>query len=322
MLAGYITASKTSLAQIIIQNDRPRLVKQEEYDNALFSGFDSILSLYKRKNKHASNVACFGVAGPVLANKVTATNIPWVIDGAQIQETYGITKVRICNDIVATGKGLFELSENKFFTINKGKKLDHAHFALLAPGTGLGQGLVIFDGEKYIPYASEGGHAGFTPGNQLEIELWEHLYSNFGFVEAEDVISLKGLTRIYEFLLFRNRAIKADWFKKAADKPAKIIEEALAGSDEIAVKTLDLFVDCLAAEASNLALKGMTLGGVYLAGVITPQIITALEQGRFIDRFTDKGKMANLLTNIPVNVIIEDNTALIGAGSIAYELSK
>ena len=120
MLAGYITASKTSLAQIVIQNNRPRLVKQEEYDNALFSGFDSILSLYKRKNKHTSTVACFGVAGPVIANKVTATNIPWVIDGALIQDQYDISKVRICNDIVATGKGLFELSEDKFFTINKG----------------------------------------------------------------------------------------------------------------------------------------------------------------------------------------------------------
>ena len=322
MLTGYITASKTSLARIVMQDNSPRLVKYEEYDNSQFSGFDSILALYLRKNKGESNYACFGVAGPVIRNKVTATNIPWKIDGSYLEESFEIKTVKVCNDIVATAKGLFELSEDKFFTINKGVAVKESHFGLIAAGYGLGEGLIVYDGKKYHPYASEGGHTGFTPGSQLETELWEHLYSNIGFVEAEDVVSLKGLERIYEFLLFRNRAIKPDWFKKAADKPAKIIEFALSGKDEIAVKGLDLFVDCLATETANLALKGMTLAGIYLGGLIAPQIITALEQGRFMDRFIQRGKMAKILTKIPVNVIIDDKTALIGAGTIAYELSK
>ena len=111
--------------------------------------------------------------------------------------------------------------------------------------------MIFYDGKKYHPYASEGGHAGFTPGNQLEVDLWEHLYSNLGFIEVEDVLSLKGLERIYEFMLSSNRATKADWFKKAKDKASKIIEYGLSGQDEIAVKSLDLFVDCLDANTNG-----------------------------------------------------------------------
>lgn len=322
MLAGYITASKTSLARIIVEDNHPRLIKMVDYDNSEFSGFESILSLYQRKNKGEDSVACLGVAGPVIDNQVTATNIPWKIDGSYISEHFNLSTVKVCNDIVATAKGLFELSEDKFFTLNKGNKTENSNIGLIAPGYGLGEGLLFYDGNKYHPYASEGGHTGFIPTNQLETELWEHLYSLLGFVEAEDVISLKGLARIYEFLLFHNRTIKPDWFKKTKDKPVEILEYALSGKDETAVEALDMFVDSLATESANLALKGMTLGGIFLGGLIVPQIITALEQGRFMDRFVQRGKMASILARIPVNVIIEDKTALIGAGTIAYELSK
>lgn len=322
MLAGYITANSTSLARVKNVKNRPVLSQFAEYDNSHFSGFDSILSLYLRKHKGENRVACLGVAGPVIENKVIATNIPWEIDGAKIQETYDFSIVKICNDLVTTSKGLFEISDDNLFTINKGKEIQGGNFGLLAAGYGLGEGLLFYDGKKYHPYASEGGHAGFTPGNQLEVDLWEHLYSNLGFVETEDVLSLRGLERMYEFMLSVNRATKADWFKKAKDKASKIIEFGLSGQDEIAVKSLDLFVDCLAAEASNLALKGMTLSGIYLGGIIVPQIITALERGMFMERFVHKGKMEPLLANIPIKVIIDERIALKGAGSIAYELSK
>ncbi|HDL00828.1 MAG TPA: hypothetical protein ENH23_01165 [candidate division Zixibacteria bacterium] len=322
MLAGYITASRTSLARIKNVNNKPVISQFFEYENSQFSGFDSILSLYLRKHKGENRVACFGVAGPVIQNTVVATNIPWRIDGAVIKEKYKFSQVKICNDIVTTAKGLFELPDDKLFTINKGVGIQGGNLGLLAAGYGLGEGLLFYDGKRYHPYASEGGHAGFTPGSQLEVELWEHLYSNLGFVETEDVLSLNGLERIYEFMLSVNRATKADWFKKANDKASKIIELGLSGQDEIAVKSLDLFVDCLASEAANLALKGMTLSGIYLGGIIVPQIITALEQGMFMERFVHKGKMEPLLAKIPIKVIIDEKIALKGAGTIAYELSK
>ena len=320
MIAGYITASKTILAKVEESTKTPKLFNLAEYDNSEFSGFESVISLYYRKYKPAKTIACFGIAGPVIDNKVSATNLPWKFDAAELKEKLNIPTVKICNDIYATAKGLFELNEDKFFVLNKGEKKKDGHIGIIAAGHGLGQGLVYHDNGKYYPYESEGGHTGFTPGNQLEIELWEHLYSNFGFVEAEDVVSLRGLERMYEFMIFRKRETKPDWLKKAKDKPAKIIEHALSGKDEIAVLTLDLFVDCLANETANLALKGLTLGGIYLCGIIAPQIITVLEHERFMDRFVQRGKMASLLEQIPVSVIIEEKTALIGAGKIAYEM--
>ncbi len=322
MLAGYITANRTSLARIKNVNGEPIISQFTEFDNSLFKGFDSILSLYLRQNKGTNSVACFGIAGPVIENTVVATNIPWKIDGAMIQEKYKFSQVKICNDLVTTAKGLFELSDDKLFTLNEGREIAGSNYGLLAAGFGLGEGLIFYDGKRYHPYASEGGHAGFTPGNQLEVDLWEHLYSNLGFIEVEDVLSLKGLIRIYEFMLSSNRATKADWFKKAKDKASKIIEYGLSGQDEIAVKSLDLFVDCLASETANLALKGMTLSGIYLGGIIAPQIITALEQGKFMERFLLSSKMEPLLAKIPVKVIIDEKIALKGAGTIAYELSK
>ena len=319
MLAGYITAHTTLLARVLSINSEPVFTKLAEYDNSQFSGFDSILSLYLRQNKGDSKVACFGVAGPVIENCVKATNIPWEIDGTNLQEQYKFSKVKICNDLEATAKGLFYIKEENLFTINSGKEVKASNYGLLAAGHGLGEGLLFYDGKNHHPYASEGGHAGFTPGSQLEVELWEHFYSNLGFVETEDILSLSGLEKIYEFMLSTNRATKPDWFKKAVDKPAKIIEHSLSGNDEIAVKTLELFIDCLASEAANLALKGMTLSGIYLGGLIVPQIITAMEQGRFMERFVHKGKMEFLLSKSPVKVIMDEKIALNGAGTIAYE---
>ncbi len=322
MLAGYISAHTTLLARVLSINSEPVFTKLVEYENSQFSGFDSILSLYMRQNKVDTKVACFGVAGPVINNKVMATNIPWKIDGSKLQEQYEFSKVKLCNDLEATAKGLFYLTEENLFTINKGKEVKGSNYGLLAAGCGLGEGLLFYDGKKYHPYASEGGHSGFTPGNQLEADLWEHFYSNLGFVETEDILSLSGLERIYEFMLSNNRVTKPDWFKKTKDKPTKIVEFGLSGHDEVAVKTLELFIDCLASEAANLALKGMTLSGMYLGGLIVPQIIMAMEDGRFMERFVHKGKMETLLSKIPVKVIMDDKIALKGAGTIAYELSK
>lgn len=322
MIAGYVTANITHLGGVIKQDDRPQIVNYESFANDDYSGFDSILSLYLRKNKRDRETACFGVAGPVIKNVVTTTNLPWVINGEDIKAKYEFDKVTIVNDIVASAKGMFFLKEENFFTINKGVKVENGNFGLISPGAGLGEGLVFYDGEKYCPYASEGGHVGFSPGSQLEIELWEFLYSLKGYVEAEDIISLRGLINIYEFTLMHNRATKADWFKKANDKQSDIIEMALSGKDEIAVKSLDLFVDCFAHEAANLALKGTTLSGIYLGGLIVPKIIPLLDKGRFMEKFVHKGKMENFLANTPVYVIIDDRTALLGAGSIAVGIEK
>lgn len=321
MIGGYITAMTTDLARVVVHEGKPRLINHRQFINKDFSDFDSILSLYLRKTKGERNVACFGVAGPVINNKVTATNIPWKISGNEIAKNYPFQRVTIINDLVATAYGLFLLDDDKIFEINKGKKIKNGNMGLVAAGMGLGEALLFWDGSKYCPYASEGGHVDFSPGSQLETELWEYLYSNQSYVEAEDVVSLPGLDKIYHFMLAANRATKADWYKKADIKAVKIIEKALSGKDEIAVKTLDMFIDCYASEAANLALKGMTLGGIYLGGGIGPRIMTALDKGRFMERFVKKGKMGSLLSNVPVGLIIDDKTALLGAASVAAEMA-
>ncbi len=320
MLAGYITATTVDLAIARRAKGKLQLFSRASYVNTDFSDLDGILKHYLKNHKLHLKGGCLGVAGPVIDNEVTTTNIPWKISGKAIAEKFSFDSIRLVNDLVATAQGLFELPPDKFFTINKGTRKTNGNIGLLAAGTGLGQALVYHNGDKGRHYASEGGHADFAPGNQLETELWQYLYSEKGNVEVEDVVSLRGLVSIYDFLIDTQAGKAADWYKKAGDKPGKIIEMALAGKDETAVHTLDIFIDCYASEAANLALKGMTLGGIYLGGLIAPQIMTMLDKGRFMERFAKKGKMTRLLAKMPVSLIIESKTALIGAAGLALEM--
>lgn len=319
MLAGYITATTTDFARVVLHQNKIKLLQHESFANSEFSDFDSVLSLYLRKTKTRVSCACFGVAGPVISDKVTTTNLPWQLAAKDIKSTYDFGKVILVNDLVATAQGLFQLDDDKFITINKGRRIKNGNIGLIAPGTGLGVALLFNDGNQFHPYASEGGHRSFSPTSQLECDLWQYLYSSQGYVEEEDVISRAGIERLYEFLLVFERATRPDWMKKARDKPSRIIEKALSGEDDVAVKTLDLFADCLASAAADLAMTGMTLGGIYLGGLIAPQIMTQLTGGRFVDRFIKQGKMPTLLQRIPVQLIIDDRTALLGAGAIAME---
>jgi len=320
MIAGHITASQVNLARVKQHHGEAHLFDQMSFVNADFSDFNSILKLYFKRIDFAAKTACFGVAGPVINNSVTATNIPWRLDAAEISETFKLERVRLVNDLEATAEGLFLLKDVSFYTINEGLRRRQGNIGLVAAGTGLGEALISHDGRKYTPRASEGGHVDFAPGNQLEVGLWEYIYAHQGYVEVEDVVSLPGLETIYRFLVEHERAVLSDWFKKARDKPTAIIERALAGADEIAVNTLDMLVDCYAAEAGNLALNGMTIGGVCLGGLIARQIITILDKGRFMQRFVKKGKMVSLLSEIPVDVILDENTALLGAAATVLRL--
>jgi len=197
---------------------------------------------------------------------------------------------------------------------------ENGNIGLIAAGSGLGEALIYHTGDEINQYASEGGHADFAPGNQIEVELWEYLYSELGYVEAEDVISRRGLERIFNFLVDTHGGVRCDWFDQAKNRAMAVIEKALSGEDKTAVRTLDIFIDCYASEAANLALKGMTLGGIYIGGLLAPQIITAFDQGKFMRRFVKRGKMESLLARMPVGVIIEPKTALIGAAGMSTKL--
>ena len=322
ILAGYVTGESVHLTRVKRRHGELHLLQRQSFTNRDFSDLESILRLYLKSGQDQPLFACFGVAGPVIGGRVSATNIPWHISAAEITEQFSLKRVKLINDLVAAAHGLSELGPDKFYTINEGTRLLEGNIGLIAAGTGLGEAIIYTDGKTHFPYASEGGHAGFAPGNQLETELWEYLYSRAGEVEVENIVSLGGLEAISRFLADTQGSEPIPQPEDGNGHAHRILELALSGENETAVKTLDIFIDCYASEAANLALKGMTLGGIYLGGLVAPQIMTALDKGRFMERFVKGGKMESLLTRIPVRLIIEDKTALLGAAAVALRLGE
>ena len=322
MLAGYITAATVDLARVRQHKGQIQLYDRMSVATGDFSDFESVMGLYSNRMKSQAKEAVLGVAGPVIGNEVRTTNIPWHVKATDIAREFGFEHVRLVNDLVATAHGLFFLGEDRYYTLNEGRPDRAGNIGLVAAGDGLGQALIYYDGARYRPYDSEGGHAGFSPTNQEQVELWEYLYAGKEYVEIEDVLSLSGIESLYRFIAERDRKTIADWFKKADSKADAVIEMALAGKDSTAVKAMDLFIDCYAAEVANLALKGMTLGGMHLAGLIAPRIITLLDQGRFVKNFAKKGKMQGLLATIPVKVVLDAKAALIGAAALAISHNR
>ena len=320
ILAGYISGATVELAKVREKDGQIRLSGQGSFVSRDFSDFESILNLYLKQHKGEISHVCLGVAGPVIVNEVRTTNLPWHLNSEDIERRFSFQRVQLLNDIVAFAYGLTGLPRDRFYMLNGQGPLSGGNMGVIAAGAGLGEALVYAAGGRHHPYASEGGHAGFSPSTQLETELWQYIYGEDGFVEVEDVLSLAGLERIYNFVIDSEGSTVASWFEKAADKPSAIVEKALSGKDKKASQTLDIFIDCLASEAANLALKGMTLGGVYFGGLIVPRIITLLDEGRFMNRFVRPGKMESILARMPVGVVIEERTALLGAASVALRM--
>ena len=321
LLAGYISGSSVDLVRVIEQKGSGvRLVGRQTYACNDFSNFDSILKLYMRKSRAEFSVACFGVAGPVINEAVETTNLPWRITAADLKKDFGFHKVKLVNDLVATAHGLTYLQPRHFFTLNEGDSQATGNLGLISAGTGLGEALLYADRGKFTPVASEAGHGDFAPGNQLEVELYQYLCSELGRVEIEDVVSLRGLEHIFDFLVDTQGGKRSAWVEKADDIPRAIIEKALAGRDRTASLALDTFIDCYASEAADVTLNGMTLGGLYIGGIIAPRIVTAMDHGRFMNRFVKKGKMESILASTPVRVIIYEQTSLRGAAAIGMTL--
>jgi len=316
MLAGYITAATVDLAFARRTGKELTLIKRASYKNSDFPNLEAILTHYMNRQGRETKTICLGVAGPVIENKVVTTNIPWTISGDELAEKLACKQVRLANDLVTTAQGLSEIPPDRFVTINEGTRSETGNIGLIAAGIGLGEAIIYRNEQGQVNCDSEGGHADFAPGNQLEAELWQYLYSEHGHVEVEDVLSLGGIERIYEFLVETQGAVESKELKGVTEKSARIIELALSGANGTAGRTMDIFIDCYASEAANLALKGMTIGGIYLGGLIAPQIMTLLDTGRFLERFVKPRRMADLLARMPVGLLIEDKTALIGAASL------
>jgi glucokinase len=267
--------------------------------------------------------ACFGVAGPVVAGTAQVTNLPWKMNEVGLKQAFGWTAARLLNDLDSVAYAVPILEPGDLHTLNAATPVAHGNIAVIAPGTGLGEAFLTWEGTRYRAHASEGGHASFAPSNQLEIGLLNYLRERMGHghVSFERVCSGLGIPNIYDYLKESGYAEEPSWLADAlataADPTPVIMNSALGQGQpcELAIATLKTFVAILGAEAGNLALKVLSTGGVYLGGGIPPRIISALVDPAFLEAFRSKGRFRELLEKMPVHIILNPKAALLGAAS-------
>jgi glucokinase len=323
ILAGDIGGTKTVLALFDSSPEGLQEVCSETYASQTYPSLQAILETFLASSPALTlQAACFGVAGPVLGGKCVTTNLPWTLEATALARMLRAPRVLLLNDLEAAAYGMLFLPPEAFDVLHPGAQPSRqGNIGVIAAGTGLGEAMLYWDGRRFHPVATEGGHASFAPGTDLEIDLLRDLQARFGgHVSCERVLSGPGLANIYAFLRRREGTPEPNWLKsefRQADPSPIISRHGLAGSEPVCVAALELFVSIYGAEAGNLALKCMAVGGVCLGGGIAPQLLPALHQGRFMDRFTDKGRLASLLATIEVKVVLNPHAPLIGAAYFA-----
>ena len=326
VLAGDIGGTKTNVALFSVHGEKLRPEWTQSFASKRYSGLVPVLQEFLVVGAHSIDAACFGIAGPVVDGKVKTPNLPWMIDGSELRRALKLDSLALLNDLEAGAYGIFTLENDEFCLLNQGETRHSGNKALIAAGTGLGEAILHDDGRHFHPLASEGGHADFAPRDDLEIELLRHLIGRFGHVSYERVLSGPGLFNIYGFLKekrgFEEPKWLADRLAAENDPSAEVSKAALANEAEICVKALDLFVSIYGAEAGNLALRAKSLRGLYIGGGIAPKILDKLKDGTFMRAFTDKGRYADLLAAVPVQVVLNDQAALRGAGYYAAFLTS
>lgn len=353
ILAGDVGGTKTRLALFDWRTERVEPEREEVFMSRDYKSFEEILDEFlhppqpepvepegeqaeaeteteepppvKAPEPMTIDAAGIGVAGPVIDNRCRTTNLPWFVDGHELARRFNLPRVRLLNDLEATAYGLLELRPEETTPLNAGTPPQQKRaMALIAAGTGLGEGILFWDGLRYHPMSSEGGHTDFAPNSDLEIELLRHLRSQYLHVSYERVLSGPGLHAIYEFLRDTKKN-EPTWVAerlKVGDPAAVIAEIGLKKQAEICTQALDLFTAIYGAEAGNLALKAMALSGVYIGGGIAPKLLPKLEDGTFMRTFTAKGRYKKLMGQIPVRVIVNDRAGLIGAAAVAAQLAR
>jgi glucokinase len=320
ILAGDVGGTKVHLALYDFTNGKLKHTQDKQYPAKEYSGLEEIVKEFLGSTKVTA--ACFGVPGPVRDGRLRLTNLPWTLDSRELSAGLGIQHVFLINDLEANGYGVAELGPDQIYTLSEGDASQIGNRALIAAGTGLGEGILAWNGRIHFPYPSEGGHTDYGPRNDAEIELLRFLQRKYnGRISYERVVSGMGLTNIYEFLR-DDRGMEvpkdlADKIAAAHDPNSVITEMALSAKSQICEKALDMFVSVYGAEAGNLALKVLSVGGLYVGGGIAPRILEKLKDGTFMKAFVDKGRLSQLLINMPVRIILDSRAALLGAAAYA-----
>ena len=319
ILAGDIGGTNARLAYFQPQNGRLSLVSERVFPSREHSELGDIVSQFLNDSGTLPEVACFGIAGPVRNGRVETSNLPWVIEQSSLAKRIHLPTLLI-NDLEASAWGIGALVPADLVALNHVSGPVSGNQAVIAPGTGLGEAGLFWDGSHHHVYACEGGHTDFAPQGELQIELLRSLYARFGHVSYERVLSGPGLVNVYEFL--RDSGIGKESPELVAemnstDPAAAISRAALDGSSSLAEKALDLWISVYGAEASNLALKAMSTGGLFLTGGISPKILSKLSAPLFMQAFLDKGRLRPLVEAIPVHVVTNEKAGLLGAARCA-----
>lgn len=320
ILAGDVGGTKVHLALYDFTEGKLYHTRDKQYPAKEYLGLEEIVKEFLGTDRVSA--ACFGVPGPVRDGRLRLTNLPWTLDSRELAKNLGIDHVFLINDLEANGYGVAELGPDQIYPLSEGDASQIGNRGLIAAGTGLGEGILAWNGRIHVPYPSEGGHTDFGPRNEEEIELLRFLQRKYdGRVSYERVVSGMGLTNIYEFLRDGRGVEEPKWLAQkiaeAHDPNSVITEMALSAKSEICAKALDMMVSIYGAEAGNLALKVLSVGGLYVGGGIAPKILEKLKDGTFLKAFQDKGRLSQLLINMPVRVILDSGAALLGAAAYA-----
>jgi glucokinase len=325
ILAGDIGGTNSRLAFFEANNGRLKLINEAIYPSRDYPGLEQIVSCFVRQDSGKLDAACFGVAGPVREGRAQISNLPWAVETLRLSSELKLRSTFLINDLEAMAWGIGALQPDDVVTLNPGSAHATGNRAVIAAGTGLGQAGMFWDGRQHQVFACEGGHTDFGPRNDLEIDLLRYLVAKFGRVSYERVLSGPGLVNIYEFLRDTRRGEEPKWLVEAmtvADPAAAISRAALEGKSPLCEQALDIFVGIYGAEAGNLGLKIMATGGIFITGGIAPKILPKLSSSIFLNALVDKGRMRPLVESMPVKVIVNENTGLLGAARCAVVRSR
>lgn len=330
ILAGDVGGTKVHLALYRFEQGTLQHVRDQKFPAPQFHDLQSIVLKFLDPAasggdpKEPIDAACFGVPGPVRKNVIRVTNLPWTVDSHQLARDLDIEHLFVINDLEANGYGVAELSPEQILTLSEGDSSQVGNRALIAAGTGLGEALLIWNGKSHVPMASEGGHADFGPRTEVEIELLQYLRGQTGIdgghISWERVCSGIGLRNIYNFLRDVKKMHESPELlaRMQVEDPNVVISRlGESGESEICSRTLDIFVSTYGAEAGNLALKLLAHGGVYIGGGIAPKLLKTMQNGLFMQAFCDKGRMRDLVSHMPVRIVLESRAALMGAAAYA-----
>jgi glucokinase len=331
LLAGDIGGTKTVLALYEERSNATSPLCEETYASGRYESLEQIVKEFlhsRQAERERVHRAVFGVAGPVVAGKATLPNLPWVIQETELKRAFGFRGVALINDLEAIGHAVPVLAESDLERVKQGSAEPQGNIAVLAPGTGLGETFLNWDGSRYAVHPSEAGHGDFAPVDDLQIGLLGYLLKDFDHVSYERVCSGIGIPNIYAYIRDRGLAEEPAWLARemveARDPNAVIMGAATQeGSDcRICNLTVEIFVSILAAEAGNMVLRHMATGGLYLGGGIPPRIIPFLRKPSFEQWFVRKGRLSHLPEKTPVQVIMHRKTALVGAASFGLQSAE